>query len=150
SVHARRVDTATKSDGIRSEMSAPYLQPIDTRFLLSPDAYYDDGWYEREQRLVFARSWHLVAATDELAAPGDYITFDAGADPLLVIRGLDGELRAFHDFCPHRGIKLLDGGGNTRTGIVCPYHFWNFGLDGGLRNVPQEDEFDADALGDCS
>ncbi len=123
---------------------------VDTRFLLPPPAYFDDAWYQREQQLLFAHSWHLVAAGDELAAPGDFVTIDAGHDPLVVVRGLDGELRAFHDFCPHRGIKLLEASGNTRTGIVCPYHSWNFALDGSLRNVPQPEEFDPAALEGCS
>lgn len=123
---------------------------MDTRFLLAPNAYYDDAWYEREQAKLFARAWHLAAATDELTEPGDFVTIDAGFDPLVVVRGLDGELRAFHDFCPHRGIKLLENSGNTRTGIVCPYHSWNFALDGTLRKVPQEDEFDPAALEGCS
>ncbi|MDQ1478504.1 MAG: choline monooxygenase [Actinomycetota bacterium] len=122
---------------------------MDTRFLLSPEAYFDDGWYGREQQLLFARSWHLAASADELTEPGDFVTIDAGFDPLVVVRGLDGVLRAFHDFCPHRGIKLLEESGNTRTGIVCPYHSWNFALDGTLRNVPQEDEFDPAALEGC-
>jgi len=122
---------------------------MDTRFLLAPDAYFGDDWYEREQEMLFARTWHLAAATDELAEPGDFVTIDAGHDPLVVVRGLDNELRAFHDFCPHRGIKLLVDSGNTRTGIVCPYHSWNFALDGTLRNVPQPEEFDPVALQDC-
>ncbi len=119
---------------------------METRFLLPPEAYFGDDWYEREQQMLFARSWHLVAAADELTEPGDYVTIDAGFDPLVVVRGLDAELRAFHDFCPHRGIKLLEDSGNTRTGIVCPYHSWNFALDGALRNVPQPDQFDPAAL----
>ncbi len=123
---------------------------MDTSFLLSPSAYFDADWFAREQERLFARSWHLAAASYELAEPGDFVTIDAGFDPLVVIRGLDGALRAFHDFCPHRGIKLLEDSGNTRTGIVCPYHSWNFALDGTLRNVPQPEEFDSTALEGCA
>jgi phenylpropionate dioxygenase-like ring-hydroxylating dioxygenase large terminal subunit len=123
---------------------------IETRFLLPPHAYFDEGWYAREQRLLFANAWHLVATSDEVAEPGNFVTIDAGCDPLVVVRGLDGVLRAFHDFCPHRGMKLVEGHGNARTGIVCPYHFWNFALDGSLRNVPQAQEFDPAALDQCS
>jgi choline monooxygenase len=122
---------------------------MDTRFLLAPRAYFGDEWYAREQEMLFARAWHLVGSADELATAGDFVTIDAGRDPLVVVRGLDGVLRAFHDFCPHRGIKLLEDTGNTRTGIVCPYHSWNFALDGTLRNVPQSDEFDPVALEGC-
>jgi phenylpropionate dioxygenase-like ring-hydroxylating dioxygenase large terminal subunit len=116
---------------------------VATRFLLPPEAYFDDGWFEHEQRALFGRSWHLAAAVEELAYPGDFVTVRAGRDPLVVIRGVDGELRAFHNFCRHRGHQLLEQTGNARTGIVCPYHFWNFAIDGSLRRVPQEAEFAA-------
>ena len=145
----RRADTHAKSDGRWRETSSLYGQIMDTRFLLPPTAYFDDEWYAHEQERLFARSWHLIAASDELAEAGDFVTIDAGFDPLLVVRGLDSELRAFHDFCPHRGMKLLKERGNTRTGIVCPYHSWNFALDGTLRSVPQEHEFDPAALDGC-
>ena len=111
-------------------------------FLLGPPAYYDDAWFAREQRDLFTRTWHLVGTSEQVTAPGDYLTFPAGTDPLVVTRDLDGELRAFHNFCPHRGHRLVEGSGNTRTGIVCPYHFWNFALDGALRRVPQPEQFD--------
>jgi phenylpropionate dioxygenase-like ring-hydroxylating dioxygenase large terminal subunit len=114
---------------------------VETRFLLAPEAYYDDEFYEREQRSLFARAWHLAAACEDLRFPGDFVTLNVGLDPVVVIRGADGNVRAFHNFCRHRGHKLLEGTGNARTGIVCPYHFWNFGIDGELRRVPQESEF---------
>jgi choline monooxygenase len=119
----------------------PSVDNVETRFLLPPSAYFDAGWYEREQYELFGRSWHLVAATDDLLRPGDFVAVDAGPDPVVVVLGLDGELRAFHNFCRHRGHRLLEGTGNTRTGIVCPYHYWNFATDGALRNVPQDEEF---------
>jgi phenylpropionate dioxygenase-like ring-hydroxylating dioxygenase large terminal subunit len=111
-------------------------------FLLEPPAYFAEEVFAREQRELFTRTWHLAGTTDQVAEPGDYLTFDAGTDPVVVMRGLDGVLRAFHNFCPHRGHRLLEGTGNTRTGIVCPYHFWNFALDGDLRKVPQPEQFD--------
>ncbi|MCU0309506.1 MAG: aromatic ring-hydroxylating dioxygenase subunit alpha [Acidimicrobiales bacterium] len=114
---------------------------METTYLLPPDAYYSDEWFEREQRLLFGDTWHLACSAHEVAEPGDYTTIVAGHDPLVVVRGLDGRLAAFHDLCPHRGIQLLDGSGNTRAGISCPYHAWNFSLDGELRNVPQPEQF---------
>lgn len=122
---------------------------METGYLLPPEAYYAADWYEREQRLLFGRTWHLVASAHELAEPGDYATVVAGHDPLLVLRGLDGRLRAFHGLCPHRGIELLRGTGNTRSGISCPYHAWSFALDGALRSVPQPEQFPDLDLASC-
>ena len=116
---------------------------VDTpHYLLPPEAYWSDDWFEREQRQVFARTWHLVADGAELVEPGDFVTFSAGHDPMVVVRGADGELRCLHNFCRHRGMVLLEGSGNTRPGISCPYHLWNYSLGGDLRRVPQqEDQF---------
>jgi phenylpropionate dioxygenase-like ring-hydroxylating dioxygenase large terminal subunit len=110
------------------------------RYLLAPEAYWSQEFFDDEQRLLFAHTWHLVADAAELTEPGDYVTFSAGTDPMVVVRGLDGELRAFHNFCRHRGMLLLEGSGNTRPGISCPYHLWNFALDGDLRKIPQQAE----------
>src|SRR4051812_2137560 len=114
---------------------------METRHLLPADAYWSDEWFDREQRLLFSHTWHLVAAEDELTEPGSYVSYTAGLDPLVVVRDLDGQLRAFHNLCRHRGMPLVQGCGSSRSGLVCPYHFWSFGLDGALRNVPQPAQF---------
>lgn len=119
---------------------------MNAEFLLPPDAYSSAEWFTREQRGLFTHTWHLAGTADDVRNPGDYLTIATGSDSLVVVRGLDGVLRAFHNFCTHRGHKLVEGAGNTRSGIACPYHFWNFGLDGGLRRVPQADQFDPGAL----
>jgi len=130
-----------KRAGACGETPGPYGRSVQSSFLLPPSAYFDAGWFDREQQGLFARAWHIAGAAEDVPAPGDYVTVDAGFDPLIVIRGTDGELRAFHNFCRHRGHKLLEDSGNSHTGIVCPYHFWNFATDGALRRVPQESEF---------
>jgi choline monooxygenase len=122
---------------------------METTYLLPPAAYFAEEWFEREQRLLFGHTWHLVASSHELREPGDHATVVAGPDPLLVTRGLDGGLRAFHNLCTHRGIELVQGVGNRRAGISCPYHSWSFGLDGALRSVPQPDQFPDLDLGAC-
>jgi phenylpropionate dioxygenase-like ring-hydroxylating dioxygenase large terminal subunit len=114
---------------------------METRHLLPADAYWSQEWFDREQDAIFSRTWHLVASEDELAEPGRFVTYTAGRDPLVVVRDGDGNLRAFHNLCRHRGMPLVEGCGQQPTGLVCPYHFWNFGLDGALRKVPQPEQF---------
>lgn len=112
-----------------------------TKHLLPAEAYWSTDWFDREVDRLFSHTWHLVASEQDLRETGSFLTYTAGRDPLVVVRGLDGELRAFHNLCRHRGMPLVEGCGNSRTGLVCPYHFWNFGLDGELRNVPQPGQF---------
>lgn len=119
-----------------------------SRYLLPPEAYFSDDWFEQEQATVFGPRWALVAAESELGAPGDYVTATVGRAPLVVVRGGDGELRAFHNMCRHRGAVLLTGSGSIARTINCFYHQWRFGLDGRLQVVPQrKDQFPGLDLG---
>ena len=109
---------------------------MSARFLLSPDAYIDDAWFAREQRHVFARTWHVVAHAEQFSQTGDYVAVTVGGAPIVIVRRDDG-LRAFHNMCRHRGMAMLEGTGNTAHEIECVYHGWRYGLDGALRAVPQ-------------
>ncbi len=114
---------------------------METKHLLPAEAYWSQEWFDREQDLLFSHTWHLVGSEEDLREPGSFVSYTAGLDPLVVVRGLDGELRAFQNMCTHRGMRMVEGCGTSRTGLVCPYHFWNFGLDGELRKVPQPAQF---------
>jgi Rieske 2Fe-2S family protein len=112
------------------------------RYLLPADAYYGQDWLDRELDVLFARRWVLAGALAELAAPGDYVTAMAGRAPLVALRGDDGELRAFHNICRHRGMRLLTGAGRLDRLVTCFYHQWRYALDGTLTVVPQrKDQF---------
>ncbi len=108
--------------------------------LLPPETYFNDAWYRRELDELFTRSWAWAGMLEDFREPGDYRTVQVGRAPLLVLRDHDGELKAFHNVCRHRGMQLLEGAGNTATGIRCPYHFWNYDLSGRLRGLPHEKE----------
>ena len=108
-------------------------------FLLPPEAYREPAWFANEQRRLFARSWALVGESGDVAEEGDYVAVTVGGVPLLVIRGADGTLRAFHNVCRHRGMKLLDGRGRVSS-INCFYHEWRYSLAGALDVVPQRKE----------
>ena len=110
------------------------------RYLLPPTAYTTADWFEQEQATLFGPRWALVGSTDDLASPGDYVTAVVGKAPLVVIRGDDGELRAFHNLCRHRGMVLLQGVGNVARTVNCFYHQWRYALDGALEVVPQRKE----------
>jgi len=112
----------------------------DTRFLLPPAAYASDHWWAEEQLALFGPRWVLVAALEQLGAPGDYVTTVIGRAPIVVIRGGDGALRAFQNLCRHRGMRLLDGSGCAGPTINCFYHQWRYELDGSLKVVPQRRE----------
>jgi phenylpropionate dioxygenase-like ring-hydroxylating dioxygenase large terminal subunit len=66
---------------------------------------------------------------------GCYVTRNAAGTPLLVVRGYDGQIRAFINSCRHRGMPVAKDSGCARA-FVCPYHAWTYGLDGKLKKIP--------------
>ncbi len=107
--------------------------------LLPRDAYVTHSWLEGENRKLFAKAGGFAGIVSEVPEVGDYLTAQVGTFTLFIIRGSDGELRAFHNTCRHRGAELVDlGCGNAGKTIVCPYHRWTYGLDGALRGVPDQ------------
>lgn len=112
-----------------------------TEYLLPPAAYVSQDWFDAEQAQLFERTWVFVGVEHDLANAGDFITAQVGRSPIVVLRGNGGELRAYHNMCRHRGVPLVDGQGSCDKALVCPYHRWNYGLDGSLRSVPQKEQY---------
>ncbi len=75
-----------------------------------------------------------------LGKPGDYVARQAAGVPILVVRGKDGQVRAFRNACRHRGAEVAQGIGNARA-FACPYHGWTYALDGELSGIPHQHGF---------
>lgn len=101
-----------------------------------PGAFYTDvDWLRREREALFLADWVCVGRADEVANPGDYFTFDHVGEPILVVHGHDGVVRALANVCRHRGTVIADGCGNARK-FLCPYHHWAYDSTGQLLNAP--------------
>ena len=122
-------------------MSATQTNDPTSRYLLPPEAYTSQAWFEHEQKELFGKSWLFGGLVTDIPASGDYMTLQAGNEPLVVVRQKDGTLQAFYNICRHRGVVLLEGKGNVSSGISCFYHRWHYNVDGSLRALPQSDQF---------
>jgi phenylpropionate dioxygenase-like ring-hydroxylating dioxygenase large terminal subunit len=94
-----------------------------------------------ELERVLRPSWQIVCHVNSIPAAGDFVTFDLGADSVLVLRDREGRIQAFHNVCRHRGARLLDGQGRCAGPVVCPYHGWSYGHAGQLIGVPGKETF---------
>ena len=94
--------------------------------------YIGDAAYAFDLDAIFARSWLFAGFEAEVRGRGDYIAMSIGPSPVLIVRGRDGALRAFHNSCRHRGSLLCKPGTGTLARLTCPYHRWTYGLDGAL------------------
>ncbi len=102
-------------------------------YTLPSELYFNPEIYELEQERIFYKSWNFVCHAHQLASPGAYKVVNLGNQSIAIVRGRDGSLRAFHNVCSHRAHQLLTGEGKTRA-ITCPYHAWQYELDGQLKS----------------
>ncbi|MCW2638349.1 MAG: putative ring hydroxylating dioxygenase subunit [Dactylosporangium sp.] len=103
-----------------------------------PGHYYTDpAVFGLEQSRIFENMWFCAVRTSDLATPGSFQSVQVGRESVLVVRGRDGQLRAFLNICRHRGAKLCtEESGEVKRAFQCPYHAWTYGLDGKLIAAP--------------
>jgi len=89
----------------------------------------------------FRGRWIGSGRAEAIANPGDYFLRDVACDSVIVTRGADEMIRAFHNVCRHRGTRLCsEAEGKFAGRIQCPYHGWTYGLDGRLVGAPNMGE----------
>ncbi|HTK57064.1 MAG TPA: aromatic ring-hydroxylating dioxygenase subunit alpha [Gemmatimonadales bacterium] len=123
----------------------PPIDPADlevtpvTRSDTIPSGWYTDAAFHNVDRdAVFARTWQNVGAVDQVKEAGQFIVGRVADNPVIVVRGQEGELRAFYNVCKHRGGPLALCDGQAKS-LRCQYHGWTYLLDGSLRGVPKMD-----------
>jgi phenylpropionate dioxygenase-like ring-hydroxylating dioxygenase large terminal subunit/AcrR family transcriptional regulator len=134
----------------RFDMPAPQA-PAKTAAAVEPQGppetlpawtYDNEEFTALERAHIFLPSWQIVCHVNDVAKPGDYATFELLDERAFVIRGKDGQLRAFHNVCRHRAHAVVMGEqGTCKRAITCPYHGWTYELDGRLKGVPAADTF---------
>jgi len=105
---------------------------------LAAPRYFAKETFEEEKKRIFSSTWQVVGHVHQAASPGDYFTFDLIGEPLLIVRGDDGVLRAFYNVCRHRAGNPAEGCGNRKL-FRCGYHGWTYRLDGALLVTPEFD-----------
>jgi choline monooxygenase len=105
-----------------------------------PGSWYTDARVaELELRTVFSRTWQLVGRADQVREGGQFLTAEIGREPVVVVRGRDGVLRAFFNVCRHHAAAVVTACEGRAERLRCPYHGWTYGLDGGLVSTTELD-----------
>src|ERR1700761_6970597 len=103
-----------------------------------PAAWYTDHRISKlERERVFAANWIAVGRTDQVAQPGQFFTIELAGEPIVVVRGDDGTLRAFYNVCRHHAAAVMTASCGQAEHLRCPYHGWTYGLDGSLKGAPE-------------
>lgn len=108
--------------------------------------YYDPTYFDLEREAIFKRSWLQVGHVCELPESGSFIRreLEIARASILIVRGRDDEIRAFHNVCTHRGTQLVDAEAGKQSKFSCRYHMWTFDGDGRLLSAPDFDQFYVD------
>ena len=118
---------------------------------LPPDVYSDPEFHRFEMEAVFGGEWLCVGRQEQIPEPGDYLAVTRAGEPLIVVRGNDGSIRAMSAVCQHRGMCLTASVDRTDDDMLdppdlqsgtgrtfrCPYHYWVYDLDGQLVGAPE-------------
>lgn len=105
--------------------------------------YYTPQWYALEKERVFKRCWLRVGLEYEIPRIGDYFVKELTVcdTSIVVVRGEDLRIRAFHNMCSHRNNRVAYAASGNVRAFTCRFHSWSYGLDGCLVNVPEEQHF---------
>jgi choline monooxygenase len=98
--------------------------------------YTDRGFFVLERERLWRRAWLYAGHVDQLPVPGSYFLWPYGSAPIVLMRGDDGEIRAFYNTCRHRGAPVLrEPEGTAGPVLACGYHGWSYDRAGRLRGV---------------
>ena len=118
---------------------------------LPRECFTSREFYELEIERIFLKTWLFIGRVDEVPNPGDFMVFDnLAGGPIIVLRDMNKDIRAYANACRHRGSRLLSGKGNCKRAIVCPYHGWSYALSGeniGTPEMHQTRNFDKSEYG---
>ncbi len=127
----------------------PSLQELlaiyNDKFPLSEASTIPASWYvepriaELESKTVFSNTWQMVARVEQVEKPGQFVTATVAGEPIVVVRGNDNVLRAFYNVCRHHAAAVVTEPCGEASLLHCPYHGWNYGLDGSLKGMPEFD-----------
>ena len=107
------------------------------------EPYRSPEFFLRERDRVFRRAWLMVGRVEELPAAGAYIlkSMDPSGVSALITRDQNGDIRAFHNSCAHRGSAIVTQASGQQGRFVCPYHKWTYATDGRLVGLTDEADF---------
>ena len=113
--------------------------PLTQAYTIPAPWYVDARIAELERQTVFSKTWQVMGRVDQVEKAGQFVTATVAGEPLVAVRGSDGVLRGFYNVCRHHAAAVVTEPCGQASILHCPYHGWNYGLDGALKGMPEFD-----------
>ncbi len=126
------------------EAKVPYVD--NGTQIADPKRYYSREFMTQEWRQLWTRTWQIAGVESDIPEPGDYLLYTIRHEQVLVVRQDDNSVKAFYNVCPHRGNRLVRNAQGSVPQFTCPFHSWQFAIDGSLGKVTDEDTFRPEVL----
>jgi len=101
---------------------------------MSTEAYICENYARDEQERLWMKVWQVACREEEVPTVGDYYVYEIHDQSVIVVKSGEDEIVAHQNVCRHRGRRLLDGCGRAAH-FHCPYHGWQWELDGESKRV---------------
>ena len=98
-------------------------------------------FYELELAHIWRKTWLLAAHLDEVPEPGCFRLWENAGQPVIIVHGEDGAIRAFYNTCSHRGAPVVTEASGRSPRLICQYHAWTYALDGSLEGYRNPEDF---------
>ncbi|HEX3706420.1 MAG TPA: aromatic ring-hydroxylating dioxygenase subunit alpha [Mycobacteriales bacterium] len=129
-----------------SKRPIPFAMDVPDR--IAKERYYDADFYALETEQLWPRVWQMACRLEEIPSPRDYVSYEILDQSVILVRGDDMSVKAFHNACRHRGVRLVEGSGTCTSGFTCPFHGWCYDADGANTFVSRASTFSAHNLGE--
>jgi 3-ketosteroid 9alpha-monooxygenase subunit A len=90
---------------------------------------------ETARATAYPEGWFQVAYSDDVAA-GQVVPLRYFGRELVVFRTESGVVQVFDAYCAHLGAHLGVGGAVVGDCLRCPFHGWEYGIDGVCHSIP--------------
>ena len=127
--------------------SPPVVDPSYDRIDVA--RYTSREFHEVEKSKLWPRVWQMACREEHIPHPGDFTVYDIADKSFVIVRQLDGSIKAFYNSCLHRGRPLVTAPGSTKQ-LRCPFHGFTWKLDGQLQDIPCRWDFPHVKDEDCA
>jgi nitrite reductase/ring-hydroxylating ferredoxin subunit len=116
------------------------IRPMDESGLVAKEAYFKPEYVALEKQRLWPRAWQMACRAEEIPEVGDYLTYEIADESIVLVRAEPDRINAFFNVCRHRGRRIAKGCGTAQR-LRCPFHGWQWELDGKNAFVTQREDW---------